>query len=426
MAPFFNTVMPIRAVRQPKPAANSNAVLVTDDAKATATTTHLIILAHGIDGAASDMHAVREAILGLHIAGVEVWETRANEGSFTHDGIFKCAERIWIELLPAIEERTASLQSPLRISFVGHSMGGLMLRAVSAILHASPQSQDVSLDTLVCIASPHLGCRLLGNGGGGGVAPLMSALGPSMMRAGLRLIKGSTGPDLLLDNDSLARLCDEAHCRALAAFRRRIVYTNGSGDWLVNVESASLLAASELDAVRPLSETACRAPGAGVVWRPAAASAPTEASSPPPLPPSLSIAHHHSATAGGDSSAAEEDTPDVAQPTTSLLPQAPTLRLHPLPSTWDEQETARAHTTWDDRSGYRGALAARLLWTLRALGTWDLHVCHFFHRSSFSGGVFAPHIDLIHLPGKVSQHYGKEVVSHLAANLLEQHDAAYV
>ena len=32
---------------------------------------------------------------------------------------------------------------------------------------------------------------------------------------------------------------DHAHCAALRAFRRRVVYTTGSWDWLVNVESSS-------------------------------------------------------------------------------------------------------------------------------------------------------------------------------------------
>ena len=64
----------------------------------------------------------------------------------------------------------------------------------------------------------------------------MSAFGPSIMRAGLRLIKGRTGPALLLDNDTLDVLTDDAHCAALRSFRRRIAYTNGSGDWLVNAD----------------------------------------------------------------------------------------------------------------------------------------------------------------------------------------------
>lgn len=118
---------------------------------------------------------------------------------------------------------------------MGHSFGGLCLRHVAARLHASPLGARTSPDTLVCIASPHLGCRLLGCGGKGGVAPLMTTFGPSIMRAGLRLIKGRTGPDLLLDNETLgmAGLSDEAHMASLRAFRRRVLCCNAAGDWTV-------------------------------------------------------------------------------------------------------------------------------------------------------------------------------------------------
>ena len=74
---------------------------------------------------------------------------------------------------------------------------------------------------------------------------LAEELGVSSM-VGLRLIKGRVGPALLLDDGTLETLTDEAHCTAMRAFQRRIVYTNGSGDWLVNVESAALLDAEEL------------------------------------------------------------------------------------------------------------------------------------------------------------------------------------
>ena len=226
--------------------------LLGSDDDERASVSHLVVLAHGIDGTVRDMHAIRAAIEASGAPGVTAWETRANEGWRTHAGIFGCAERVWSALSPELEHLTATAALPLRVSFIGHSMGAMVLRAVAAMLHASSRFADSSvvLDTLVCIGAPHLGCRLLGRGGGGGVAPLMSAFGPSIMRAGLRLIKGRTGPELLLDNDTLHRLTDDAHCKAMRVFRRRLVYCNGSGDWLVNAESASLLSAAEMRTVR--------------------------------------------------------------------------------------------------------------------------------------------------------------------------------
>ena len=150
--------------------------------------------------------------------GVELWDTRANEKWRSHAGIFGCAERVWDALRPKLENLIAALSGrKLRVSFVGHSLGGLILRAVACKLHNSVQfAPHCVMDTLICIAAPHLGCRLLGNGGKGGVAPLMTAFGPSLMRAGLRMIKGKLGPELLLDNDTLERLTDDEHVASMS------------------------------------------------------------------------------------------------------------------------------------------------------------------------------------------------------------------
>ena len=75
------------------------------------------------------------------------------------------------------------------------------------------------------------------------------------------------------------------------------------------------------------------------------------------------------------------------------------------------------HRTWDDRKGWRARRAASILASLRSVGEYELHVCHFLRRSSFAGGVFSPHIDLVLHP-KCTQTYGKAVVDHLAANVV--------
>ena len=155
------------------------------------TTTHVVVLMHGIDGEVKDMHAVKAAILEKQVPGLDVFTTPCNHGK-THRGVQECAQRFWDALQPELQAK-AALTSGLRVSFVGHSMGGLVLRRVATLLHNAPNLCDkVILETIVCIASPHLGCRLLGCGGRGGVAPLMVTFGPSLMRAGLRLIKGAT------------------------------------------------------------------------------------------------------------------------------------------------------------------------------------------------------------------------------------------
>lgn len=389
----------VEAVAATVDAMNTVGAMNTVDAKNT-DTTHLIVLMHGIEGDRRDMQAIEEAVKLSNMVGVETWNSTSSEGARTHSGIFGCAEFLWAGLEHEIIRRCRG-PAPLKVSFVGHSMGALILRAVAARLHASPH--NVVLDTLICVAAPHLGCRRLGKGGGGGVAPLMGAFGPTLMRAGLRLIKGRTGQELLLDDDTLVRLTDEQHLDALRAFRRRLAYVNGRGDWLVNAESCSLLDVDELPAVVALATTACAARESSVLWRPGADDA--RAVSAASLP-SLHL------------------TPKSINPKRTDEEAGHTLRLKPLPTEWDGARTAMIHSTWDDRRKRRAHKAAALLQRLRSAGEWEVHLAIFGKRSSFAGGVFSPHIDLIALPHKVTQPHGREVVQHLVANLLELHERA--
>ena len=366
----------------------------------------LIVLSHGIDGDSSDLGAIADKLAALSPPGsVEIFNSSANAGKKTHDGVFVCAERLWSALRPTLERLLAAQGTdalPLKLSFIGHSMGGLILRQVAFLISEDATfASNLEFDTIAFIASPFLGCRRLGSGGAGGVAPLMSAFGPSLMRAGLRFVKGETGPQLLLDNDALERLTDEAHCAVLRRFGRRLLYTNGSGDWLVNFESCSLLTAEEIDLVLPPSAAACAARGGPVLWKPTEAELPAAV-----VPPSLALA-----CGGGRKGGSGDEHGRRA------------LLLQPLGPSWDPEPTVRVHATWDDRGSRRGRQAAAMLRSLRGVGSFELWVCHFFKRSSFAGMVFSPHIDLVLHP-KCSQRHGVEVVDHLADNVLSSAAAA--
>ena len=114
----------------------TEAVILTHHEEA-AVTSHLVVFHHGIDGEARDLRAIHDAIGSRD--GVELWDTRANEKWRSHAGIFGCAERVWDALRPKLENLIAALSGrKLRVSFVGHSLGGLILRAVACKLHLCP------------------------------------------------------------------------------------------------------------------------------------------------------------------------------------------------------------------------------------------------------------------------------------------------
>ena len=91
--------------------------------------TRFVVLQHGMGGRASDLDAVRHNLkreAAKAAQELEVWESKSNERR-THDGVERCAMRIWKELQPRLTDvLTTSGAKLVRVSFVGHSLGGLM------------------------------------------------------------------------------------------------------------------------------------------------------------------------------------------------------------------------------------------------------------------------------------------------------------
>ena len=194
---------------------------------------HVVVMQHGIDGHDSDFDALRNE-LNSHPEGFRVWDSKCNHGR-THEGIARCAERLWLEL----EAFLSTLDGQrCRISLVGHSFGGLLLRHCAVRLHVlqRQKADAIELACFVSLATPHLGSRNLG----------------LINRAGARPLFGRSGAELLLDAHATlsldADLCDDEHCAALRAFRRRINYASLDGDWVVSFASGSILDVEEQEA----------------------------------------------------------------------------------------------------------------------------------------------------------------------------------
>ena len=65
-------------------------------------TTHLIVMAHGIEGTVRDLHAIRDEIYALRCPGIECFDTKKNHYSGTHAGIMRCADQVWSALEPKL------------------------------------------------------------------------------------------------------------------------------------------------------------------------------------------------------------------------------------------------------------------------------------------------------------------------------------
>lgn len=358
----------------------------------------LFVMQHGIDGRPADLDAVRTELSRVASGpDVQIWDTACNVG-LTNEGIETMSLRLWAELRTKLDDlRVAGVRSVL-LSFVGHSLGGLLLRRVAAeVLDWAQLSLglQVTLDTFVSIATPHLGTRALGADGEGGVAPLVRGT-TAILRFGLRVVHGrgarrhGTGHDLLLDSSMLdGTLVDDRHVAALGAFRRRVCLCNTRGDWSVPFATSSLCDAFEATLVRRVS-----ASSEGVMWAAAEAK---------------SLARHQLVSTEG--------VPAKAPMLPAEVAGVVCVALGSLPAGWDPAATAAQQRTWDDNG--RAARACCILKRLRACGEWLLLPITFGDRASFLGGLRCPHVDIVALPGQTSSDVGKPVVRQLVRLLLD-------
>ena len=128
---------------------------------------HLIVLVHGLDGSGSDMRTVKTFLqLGLEAiinsAGQPQWQVNyllssANEKD-TYDDIQIMTNRLVDEILSHIRDHYFSKNHPKRISFVGHSLGGLLIR--SAVTSESLKHLRSRFHTFLSFSAPHLGTVL--------------------------------------------------------------------------------------------------------------------------------------------------------------------------------------------------------------------------------------------------------------------------
>ncbi|KAK6925801.1 protein of unknown function DUF676, lipase-like [Dillenia turbinata] len=190
-----------------------------------------------------------------------------NAAKLTLDGVDVMGERLAVEVSEVIN-RKPNLR---KISFVAHSVGGLVARFAIGILYVPPKeqsSEDSSNDAcekkaraticglepmnFIAVATPHLGSR------GNKQVPFLFGVPPLEKLAGcvIHLIFKRTGQHLfLVDNDDgkpplLRRMVEDYgehyFMSALGAFRRRVAYANVGYDHIVGWRTSSIRCNSQL------------------------------------------------------------------------------------------------------------------------------------------------------------------------------------
>ena len=275
---------------------------------------HLLVMVHGLFGRPRDWRHVveelqRSGVVGAG-GGVRLLVSSSNRRTGTFDGVDRCGERLAREVSDAVAAHP-ELQS---VSFVGHSLGGLIARYAAGILVEEAEASAGHATTvaklrpeLFCtIVTPHLGCDPPAPRGGARVkgppsstaaaasaaaearvpflewigkarvlGPPLQSLASMAAAPASSLFLGRTGSQLFLRDRSLKHglplLVEMArgpcsstsadgsdYWRALGAFRSRVTYSNVRGDHMVGWPNASIRRSSEL----PPEARAARAAGA--------------------------------------------------------------------------------------------------------------------------------------------------------------------
>lgn len=235
---------------------------------------HLVVLVHGILASPSDWTYVQAELRRRLGRNFLIYASSCNTFTKTFTGIDGAGTRLADEVRLVVKKR----ESLKKISFLAHSLGGLIARYALAVLYSSDncneQSNDVATSTsanlkpvgslnigliaglepvnFITLATPHLGVRgknqlpfLLG-------LPILEKLAAPIAP----IFVGQTGSQLFLTDGKptkpplllrMASDCDDGKfISALGAFRWRVLYANVSYDHMVGWRTSSIRRVTEL------------------------------------------------------------------------------------------------------------------------------------------------------------------------------------
>ncbi|KAK0571986.1 hypothetical protein LWI29_024437 [Acer saccharum] len=249
------------------------------DAASNSQPEHLVIMVNGLIGSAADWRFAAEQFVKKLPDKVIVHRSECNYSKLTFDGVDLMGERLAEEIL-AVARHRPDVQ---KISFVAHSLGGLVARyAIGRLFESSQELDPIGLPknslsekrtsfsmqcleqpfegriaglqpmNFITFATPHLGSK------GNKQLPLLCGLPFLERRASqtAHLIAGRSGKHLFLtDNDDgkpplLLRMVNDSDdlkfISALRAFKRRVAYANANYDHMVGWRTSSIRRQHEL------------------------------------------------------------------------------------------------------------------------------------------------------------------------------------
>ncbi|WOG91534.1 hypothetical protein DCAR_0310783 [Daucus carota subsp. sativus] len=247
--------------------ANGNLDMESASNIGKASPSHLVVTVNGIIGSAQNWRYAAKQFLKRYPHDVVVHCSESNHSMLTFDGVDVMGSRLADEVLSVIK-RHPGLQ---KISFISHSLGGLVSRYAIAKLYTedspeekcevkgeSPYREEArgtiaGLEPVnfITSATPHLGCR-----GHRQIPMFCGILAIEKAATNVSWLLGRTGKHLFLtDKDDgkpplllqMVNDCEDLKfISALQSFKRRVAYANARFDHIVGWSTSSLRRRNEL------------------------------------------------------------------------------------------------------------------------------------------------------------------------------------
>eukprot|EP01130_Rhizamoeba_saxonica_P008982 TRINITY_DN3641_c0_g1_i1.p1 TRINITY_DN3641_c0_g1~~TRINITY_DN3641_c0_g1_i1.p1 ORF type:complete len:303 (-),score=43.57 TRINITY_DN3641_c0_g1_i1:473-1381(-) len=196
---------------------------------------HLIVLVHGMNGYASDWKNFKSILESNTPSSVLCLVSKVNEGFQTYDGIDVCGSRLVEEVMDW--RALYTLTNDVRISFIGHSMGGLIIRYCIGELYQLGVFDDLTPAIYMTLATPHLGTR-----------KQKSSIFNSVVTWVTETFINRTGKQFLLEDEDLESPLlevisqpNEKYMIPLGMFEVRILYSNVKNDLMVPYHTAAIV-----------------------------------------------------------------------------------------------------------------------------------------------------------------------------------------
>ncbi|CAH1444020.1 unnamed protein product [Lactuca virosa] len=220
--------------------------------------THLVVMVNGLIGSARNWRFAAKQFLKKYPKDLIVHCSRRNSALATLDGIDVMGSRLADEVISVIA-RNPNVE---KISFIGHSLGGLISRYAIAKLYTQNQDRcgkiaEIEAINFITVATPHLGSR-----GHRQVPMFCGVRGLEKVGYHSSVVVRRTGRHLYLKDKAngqtplLVQMVNDSEdlkfISALQSFKRRVVYANVHSDHLVGWSTSSIRHQIQLPKIKNL------------------------------------------------------------------------------------------------------------------------------------------------------------------------------